>query len=638
MASTESMVADPASAGSSSREDGTFRALTGGPAQPLSPDDFASSYLRIALDACPDALYVVDALELRFLYVNRMACKFRGVSVAEYLGQLPWEAMGITREKLVQDHAALIAAEGKQQRFEFLGLSVDGERGWMEISRQAVQLHGRWLVIAVMRNISKRKLAQQAAERHKRMYAALCDTNEAIMQATSATELYQMVCDAAVNSGGLVHAAALLPDTATGLMRVEAVAGAGQSRMRRARIPVDGGDQEGQGLVGLAYSSGITQVSNDYLKDERTQHWHASAESAGTKSGAAVPLRRNETTYGVLLFFSTERRAFDEDVVLLAERMAKNVSFALENLARDAERVRAQAALAQSEARFRALTHLSSDWFWEQDAELRFTRFESRDAEKGDFASTLVGHQPWGLSFAMEPGFEGPSYRALMEQPQAYRDLVQVHTAADGKRRYYHTSGEPLFDADGRLIGYRGVSRDITSQRRADERIRYLATHDGLTGLPNRVMFSQLLITEIELSTRNDRQFGLLYVDLDGFKRINDTLGHDAGDVLLKTMAKRFMGTLRGSDTVSRLAGDEFAVLVRDVHTPADLWSVASKILATAIEPLEIMGQTCEVSASIGMAVFPAHGRDELSLMKRADMAMYLAKRAGKNRARISGD
>jgi len=127
-------------------------------------------------------------------------------------------------------------------------------------------------------------------------------------------------------------------------------------------------------------------------------------------------------------------------------------------------------------------------------------------------------------------------------------------------------------------------------------------------------------------------------VDLDGFKRVNDTLGHDAGDVLLKLMAKRFAGALRGSDTVSRLAGDEFAILVRDVQGAPDLWAIASKVLAAADEPLDVLGQACRVSASIGMALFPEHARDELSLMKRADMAMYLAKRSGKNRARISGD
>jgi diguanylate cyclase (GGDEF)-like protein/PAS domain S-box-containing protein len=351
-----------------------------------------------------------------------------------------------------------------------------------------------------------------------------------------------------------------------------------------------------------------------------------------------VPLQRHGAVFGAMVFFSPERRGFDDDVVKLLERLAQNISFALENLERDRERHRAQTALTESEARFRALTNLSSDWYWEQDHELRYTRFNSRDASAAEVGEQFVGRHPWELSFEIEAGSGFSSFRAFLDDPQPFRDVVHVRQGSDGSPQYFNVSGEPLYDAQGRFTGYRGVSKDITPQRLADERIRYLATHDGLTGLPNRAMFSQLLNTEIELGQRNGRKFGLLYVDLDGFKRVNDTLGHDAGDVLLKTMAKRFGGALRGSDTVSRLAGDEFAILVRDVQGATDLWSIASKVLAAADAPLDVLGQSCRVSASIGMALYPEHATDELSLMKRADMAMYLAKRSGKNRARISGD
>ena len=605
----------------------------------LTPEQFASHSLRTVLDAWPDAVYVVHARELRFLYVNQTACQMLGVVEAEYLQRNVWETIHVSREQLAIDHERLIAASGQAERFEFLGHSVEGVRAWMELRRHAVRADGHWLIVAIMRNVTDGKLAEQAADRHKRMYAALSATNEAIMQAASPTELYQRVCSAAVDSGGLLSASVMLPEGPEGLMRVEAVTAAnGPSRVREARISTDPATPEGRGLVGLAYRSGTTQVSNDFMKDERTAFWHHKAKPSGVKASAAVPLQRNGAVYGAMVFFSPERRFFDNDVVKLLERMAQNISFALGNLERDRERHRAQTALTESEARFRALTHLSSDWYWEQDGELRYTRFESRDSAAADVAGEFVGQHPWELSFEIEAGHGRSSFRAFLDDPQPYRDVVQIRTGADGSRQYFNVSGEPLFGDGGRFVGYRGVSKDITSQRLADERIRYLATHDGLTGLPNRAMFSQLLNTEIELASRNSRQFGLLYVDLDGFKRVNDTLGHDAGDVLLKLMAKRFAGSLRGSDTVSRLAGDEFAILVRDVQGAPDLWAIASKVLAAADTPLDVLGHACSVSASIGMALFPEHAHDELSLMKRADMAMYLAKRSGKNRARISGD
>ena len=341
------------------------------------PAEQELAYFRAALDASPDAIYIVDALALRFLFVSQSACAMRGVTAAEYLEQTPWEAMGVTRDRLRKDHEDLIAAEGKPQRVEFLGSSMDGGRGWMELQRQAVLLNGHWLVIAVMRNVTDRKLAEQAAWRHRRMYATLNDTNEAIMHAASARELYQRVCDAAVDSGGFVTAAVLVPVETGGLLRVEAMSGAGQQPLRETRISVDDACPEGRGLAGTAFRSGVPQLSTDFLKDERTAYWHTHAREAGIKSAAAVPLQKDNGRYGVVLFYSNERRAFDDDVVKLLERMAENISFGLGYLEREAQRKRAEAALRESEARFRALTHLSSDWYWEHDAELPIMRATS---------------------------------------------------------------------------------------------------------------------------------------------------------------------------------------------------------------------------------------------------------------------
>jgi PAS domain-containing protein len=327
----------------------------------------------------------------------------------------------------------------------------------MDLRQQAVLLDGRWLIISVMRNVTDRKLAEQGAARHRRMYAALSDTNEAIMHAGSARELYQRVCDAAVDSGGLVTSAVLVPGAAGGLVRVEAMSGAVGYRLREVRISIDDASPEGRGLVGTAFRQGKSQLSNDFLKDERTAYWHAHAKEAGIRSAAAIPLLNSQGPYGVLLLYSDERRAFDHDVVKLLERMAENISFALGNLERDAERRRVEAALRESEARFRALTHLSSDWYWEQDAELRFTRFDSRSANRGDLGKQVLGQRPWELAFEIEAGGEVTSFRSLLEVHQPFRDVVQSRLGSDGHRQYFSVSGEPLFGHDGRFSGYRGV-------------------------------------------------------------------------------------------------------------------------------------------------------------------------------------
>ena len=163
------------------------------------------------------------------------------------------------------------------------------------------------------------------------------------------------------------------------------------------------------------------------------------------------------------------------------------------------------------------------------------------------------------------------------------------------------------------------------------KKIEHLAFHDSLTGLPNRSFFSQLLSQGIAESKRYERCFALLFLDLDRFKIINDTLGHDAGDELLKEVARRLTEALRETDTVARLGGDEFVVLLPDMNDEKQLSAVAKKILSTVGRPFHLAGQDLRVTVSIGISVFPTDGEDEQTLVKNADIAMYHAKEGGKN-------
>jgi diguanylate cyclase (GGDEF)-like protein/PAS domain S-box-containing protein len=299
------------------------------------------------------------------------------------------------------------------------------------------------------------------------------------------------------------------------------------------------------------------------------------------------------------------------------------------------KRMRAERALRESEARFRSLTELSSDWFWEQDAELRFTRMEGQHIT-GDGPSF---DSDMGKTFG-ELGFEvsgdAAAHNALLQQHQPFREAVLRCTCADGTARLIRVSGEPLRDAHGGFSGYRGVGRDITREKLAEERIQHLATHDGLTGLANRVLFHEMLGLAVRSARRNERRLAVLFIDLDHFKAINDTLGHDAGDLVLTEFASRLNQCLRGTDVVARLGGDEFVVLIQDVGDAQQVAVVAHKILAAASEPVPFNGHDCCVSASIGICMVPAGAWDEQSIMKNADSAMYAAKEKGKNNFQFS--
>jgi diguanylate cyclase (GGDEF)-like protein/PAS domain S-box-containing protein len=208
------------------------------------------------------------------------------------------------------------------------------------------------------------------------------------------------------------------------------------------------------------------------------------------------------------------------------------------------------------------------------------------------------------------------------------------------EKRYIRKDGTPIWvgltiatkrDLHGLPMYDVSIVEDISARKEAEERVQYLATHDEMTGLANRALFTQLLKHAFETGRRYSRTFALLFIDLDRFKQINDSLGHAGGDLLLKEMAARFLACVRSSDVVARLGGDEFVVLVQEVAGKQQVAAVARNILAAAIRPLQIFGQEVRVTASVGVSLFPGDGEDEQALMKNADTAMYQAKEEGKN-------
>lgn len=176
---------------------------------------------------------------------------------------------------------------------------------------------------------------------------------------------------------------------------------------------------------------------------------------------------------------------------------------------------------------------------------------------------------------------------------------------------------------------------DISDRIEMEHQIRHLAYHDSLTDLPNRYLFEDRLSLALKYAKRNQRQLGVLFIDLDGFKAVNDTYGHDIGDMLLKAVSARIASLLRVSDTLSRVGGDEFIVLLPEITGSDDGLHVAGKLLEALAEPFDIAARSLQVSASIGLAMYPEHGEDDQTLLKKADIAMYEAKKNGKNAVQV---
>lgn len=584
---------------------------------------------RAAMDLSGDAIYLVDRATMRFVDLNETACRLAGRSREAMLQLGPQDLLLADRGAIERDYDAVIAKGSSGVRSESSARAKDGREVVVELHRRALNVAGRWLIVTISRDITRRKRAEQSALRLGRMYAALSATTDAIMRARSPEELYKRVCDAAVHGGRINSCSVFLADRDAQRMRVAASTGAHKDVIRDIPISTDPQRPEGRGLIGTAVHTQAPCICNDLLNDERTLPWRAAVIKSGSRAGAALPILRGGSAIGVLAFYSAELNAFDEDIVKLLEHMAANISFALDNFDRDAERAQAEQAVRDSDERFRALTALSSDWYWEQDTEFRFTRFGRHDEDADNsMGKRVIGKHPWQTGVA-EDGWD--AHRATLLAHKPFRDVVMHNKMRDGITRYFAASGEPIFDDHGRFCGYRGVARDITEKKIAEERIQYLATHDGLTGLPNRVMFGQLLSIAIESAKRYGRGFAVLFVDLDRFKVINDTLGHEAGDKLLQEIAGRLKQVLRASDIIGRFGGDEFVVLLQEAADRSQVAVVARKILSAALKPMTLVGQECRVTASIGIAMYPGDADGEQALMKNADIAMYQAKEQGKN-------
>ena len=382
----------------------------------------------------------------------------------------------------------------------------------------------------------------------------------------------------------------------------------------------------GVGLAGRVWQSRAPLWIADVSRDDRLLRKDL-VRAAGLHGTFLFPTFAAGEVTGVFAFWSQAVRQPDPRTMEAVAAIGSQVGQFM-------RRKEAEQVLRESEARFRALTELSSDWYWEQDAVGRFIRLEGRYAEQ---VAHCLGRRPGEVGFDIEPAWDEP-HRRVVAARAPFRDLVMTGPVG-GEMRSLSVSGAPTFDAAGVYTGYRGVARDITERKRAEERISYLAMHDGLTGLPNRVMFSQILAREIDAARRYDRKFAVLFIDLDRFKTINDTLGHEAGDQLLCAVSARLQQSLRSSDVVARLGGDEFVVLLQETPSEADANAAARKILSAVIRPMMIGGQECRVTTSIGISMYPADAQDEPSLMKSADMAMYMAKEAGKNNfQRYSGE
>jgi diguanylate cyclase (GGDEF)-like protein/PAS domain S-box-containing protein len=307
----------------------------------------------------------------------------------------------------------------------------------------------------------------------------------------------------------------------------------------------------------------------------------------------------------------------------------------------NSRRQQTEMVLKDNEEMFRTMADFTYDWeYWlGTDGEFIYT---------SPSCKRITGYPP--KKFYAEPdtylNIIHPNDRDMMrrhleeELPshQAHQMDFRLITAY-GEEKWIMHSCQLVHDAEGNPLGRRASNRDITQRKMAEQHLKEIATHDTLTKLPNRNLLLDRLIQILARSKRNKRKAAVLFIDLDRFKEVNDTLGHEAGDKVLIETAQRITGHLREEDTVARMGGDEFVIILQDIDDINDAEIVAEKIINSLGDPISIdetEDQRCTIGASIGISIFPEDGTDAGTMISKADTAMYEAKNSGKNQYAIS--
>lgn len=376
---------------------------------------------------------------------------------------------------------------------------------------------------------------------------------------------------------------------------------------------------DGQCTMGLAVRSKKIWTSSD-TQHPAIRQCQERASRYGFQSFAAVPLLVHDEILGALNLYSLKPNAFDTKTIRVLENLAARISVTL-LIAMDQQQLRLQGIAMASVANAVFITDCDGRIKWVNNA---FTILS------GYTAGEVCGKTPRLFkSGKHDASFYRQVWQTILAGKVWRGEIINRHK--DGSLYTVNQVITPLLDTRGKVCHFVAIHEDISEKKEAEERILYMAHYDALTNLPNRILFRDHLELALVHAHRNGRMVAVMFLDLDRFKIINDTMGHVFGDQLLKLVAERLRGCVREGDTVSRLGGDEFTFIISDIAQPQDAVLIAQKILNVMSSSFQVEGHEVHVTPSIGIAMYPVDANDADGLIKKADTAMYYAKEHGKN-------
>ncbi|CAN5371256.1 hypothetical protein BH11PSE11_BH11PSE11_31780 [soil metagenome] len=481
--------------------------------------------------------------------------------------------------------------------------------------------------------VIERKQAQDALRRNLRARTVMADCNRVLMHAENEIALLNETCLTIAESGGYPMVwMGYVSDDADGTIKVVARAGLPPHEQDQ---PAGGWRDEAEGgaarkaLATDAALAADAETISAAASNPAFAQWKNRVATLGYRSVLTLPLKDHATIFGALSIFENAHGGFTGEQVEMLEELAADIAYCVVNLRTRRARDKAEQSLVATQEKLNSILSSIDNIVWSvSDHEFIYINPVAEEVFGYPLAEFYKNRELWASSIHPD---DRAGARATMERLRIDGAVKLEYRIVrkDGSLRWLEERTRAVHDQEGRLLRFDGVASDITERKQYEVRVEHLATHDPLTGLANRNLLQDRLAQAMAATRRTDRSLALVFVDLDRFKDINDTLGHAVGDGLLIGVSQRLQAAVREGDTVARPGGDEFIVLLTDLSDAEDVLRIARKLLDAFSAPFEIGDLRQHCTASIGISVYPQHGNDIETLLKNTDTAMYNVKERG---------
>lgn len=557
--------------------------------------------VRISDEGLPG--YIVEA--------NEAASELYGYTLSEFRNRTLWDLLKPDPDlaRLLKERFPLFLQTGRF-RGESVHISKSGRAFPVEFSARLIVKDGQRFNLTLIRDLTARKRAEETEQ-------ALAQAERKILLGEKVRPVIDDFC---------LELGRIFPWMDVGFYKktpygtAELLAGGRSYPMKS--LPVND-SPEGQGAVSTSIKTGRTQIF-DIQDPAYPEELRDLLRHTGMRYICSIPLILRGEVNGALSFVTAEDRPLVFEDILSLEKLSSRLAL-LYVLGEEQGEIRLAYDALQAVSEAISIVEKTGEILWVNDAFLNLTGYTRAE---------IVGRSAGRI--ASDPRI-GTLYQGLWAEISSEKTFESetLNRRKDGSLYVAHEQVTPLFDEDGHPVRYIKIQRDVTRTREDEIRMWRLANYDDLTGLPNRNLLKRTIQGAIESASKGKEILGLVYLDCDRFKDVNDTLGHDAGDRLLKLVADRLCLSIRMTDTIGRLGGDEFVVVRPVVRDAEEIARFGRDVLSAFSDPFLLDGKAIQLGCSAGIVLYPVDGNDAETLLRKADIALYQAKSMGRGRLQM---